>query len=164
MSCALLFLLGAMGLLASACSVAHRDDGPALHESDFEPVTESAAAARSANTAPRRMAFGSEIAVPPAFLAGFAASTAAVESPRAEPEQGQQQGQDQRQGAAAQGPPGTAPSSEEGENSAEALSNKLANPLASLISVPFQSNFDFGIGPDNGFRYTMNFQPVVPVS
>jgi hypothetical protein len=36
--------------------------------------------------------------------------------------------------------------------------------VSSLISVPFQSNFDFNIGDENGWRYTMNFQPVVPVS
>jgi hypothetical protein len=30
--------------------------------------------------------------------------------------------------------------------------------------VPFQNNFDFGLGPnDNGFRYTLNFQPVIPL-
>lgn len=45
----------------------------------------------------------------------------------------------------------------------QALAKKLANPIASLISVPFQNNFDFGMGPDkHGFRYTMNFQPVIP--
>ena len=45
------------------------------------------------------------------------------------------------------------------------LAKQLANPVASLISVPFQSNFDFNIGPaDDGFRYTLNVQPVVPIS
>ena len=45
------------------------------------------------------------------------------------------------------------------------LAKKLSNPIASLISVPFQNNFDFGLGPnDNGFRYTLNFQPVIPVA
>ena len=48
---------------------------------------------------------------------------------------------------------------------AQALAKKLANPISSLISVPFQNNFDFGMGPDkDGFRYTMNFQPVIPVA
>jgi hypothetical protein len=43
------------------------------------------------------------------------------------------------------------------------LAQQLQNPIASLISVPFQSNLDFGAGRhDNGFGYTMNFQPVVP--
>ncbi|HEY4416966.1 MAG TPA: transporter [Verrucomicrobiae bacterium] len=45
------------------------------------------------------------------------------------------------------------------------LAEKLSNPVASLISVPFQNNFDFGGGPNNkGFRYTLNFQPVIPIS
>ncbi len=45
------------------------------------------------------------------------------------------------------------------------LAKQLANPVASLISVPLQNNFDFGIGPDDdGFRYTLNVQPVIPIS
>lgn len=44
------------------------------------------------------------------------------------------------------------------------LAMQLANPISSLISVPFQSNFDFDVGDDDGFRYTLNTQPVVPFS
>lgn len=45
------------------------------------------------------------------------------------------------------------------------LAQDLANPLASLISVPFQANYDRGIGPsDDGERLTTNIQPVVPFS
>jgi hypothetical protein len=45
------------------------------------------------------------------------------------------------------------------------LAKKLANPVAALISVPFQFNYDRGIGPaDNGHRYQLNVQPVVPIS
>ena len=46
--------------------------------------------------------------------------------------------------------------------SAQALADKLANPVASMISVPFQNNTDWGIGPDNGSKNTLNIQPVIP--
>ncbi|WP_094967853.1 hypothetical protein [Winogradskyella aurantia] len=47
---------------------------------------------------------------------------------------------------------------------ADALAKKLQNPVANLISVPLQNNFDFRIGEANGDRYTLNIQPVVPIS
>jgi hypothetical protein len=49
------------------------------------------------------------------------------------------------------------------DNPAE-LAKKLQNPVADLISVPLQNNWDFGIGPAEAMRYTVNIQPVIPLS
>ena len=50
------------------------------------------------------------------------------------------------------------------KDDAAELAKKLQNPVASLISVPLQSNWDFGIGSANAMRYTLNIQPVIPFS
>ncbi len=44
------------------------------------------------------------------------------------------------------------------------LAKQLANPVSSLISVPFQANWDFGIGVNDASRFTLNVQPVIPLS
>lgn len=45
---------------------------------------------------------------------------------------------------------------------AQAIAKQLSNPVASLVSVPFQLNFDQGVGPDDDQRFVLNFQPVMP--
>jgi hypothetical protein len=46
--------------------------------------------------------------------------------------------------------------------SADELAKQTQNPIASLISVPFQGNWDFGIGDRDATGTLLNFQPVVP--
>ena len=53
----------------------------------------------------------------------------------------------------------------EEDTKTEKLAKQLQNPVASLISVPFQNNFYTGLGTaQNGSRYLLRFQPVVPFS
>ena len=42
------------------------------------------------------------------------------------------------------------------------LAKKTQNPVADLISIPFQNNFNFGVGPKNVTQYVLNVQPVIP--
>lgn len=46
----------------------------------------------------------------------------------------------------------------------EDLAKKTQNPLSNLISLPFQNNTNFGIGPDDEIQNVLNIQPVIPIS
>ena len=50
------------------------------------------------------------------------------------------------------------------ELSAEELAKLAQNPVGNLISVPFQNNTNFNVGPENGTQNILNIQPVIPVS
>jgi hypothetical protein len=56
-----------------------------------------------------------------------------------------------------------APSADEAA-SAATLAKQTLNPVANLISVPFQYNADFDIGPSGATRSLLNIQPVIPLS
>lgn len=61
------------------------------------------------------------------------------------------------------GSPGTTagPDSSQTESNTD-LAKKLQNPVADLISVPFQSNTNFGVGPLDDTQEVLNIQPVIP--
>jgi hypothetical protein len=44
-----------------------------------------------------------------------------------------------------------------------ALRAKTQNPVSDLVSVPFQNNFNFGVGPENVTQWVLNVQPVIPL-
>ena len=48
--------------------------------------------------------------------------------------------------------------------SVEELARKAQNPIANLISLPFQNNTNFGVGPLDRTQNVLNIQPVIPVS
>jgi hypothetical protein len=51
-----------------------------------------------------------------------------------------------------------------GEPSAEDLAKAAQNPIGNMISVPFQNNTNFGVGPEGGTQNILNIQPVIPFS
>jgi hypothetical protein len=50
-----------------------------------------------------------------------------------------------------------------GDVSQEKLEKDVQNPVADLISVPFQNNLNYPIGPFNRYENVMNIQPVIPI-
>jgi hypothetical protein len=72
--------------------------------------------------------------------------------------------------AAADEPGGGGASEETGKAEAkgglsqEELAKLAQNPIANMISIPFQNNFNFGVGPNDVCQYVLNFQPVIPIT
>lgn len=51
-----------------------------------------------------------------------------------------------------------------GKQSAEELAKLAQNPIANLISVPFQNNTNFDVGPEGGTQNILNIQPVISIT
>jgi hypothetical protein len=44
------------------------------------------------------------------------------------------------------------------------IAKQAQNPVASLISVPFQNNLNFGVGPKSGEQDVLDIEPVIPIT
>ena len=51
-----------------------------------------------------------------------------------------------------------------GADDQEDLAKESQNPIGNIISLPFENNFDFGVGPKDAFVYSLNLKPVYPVN
>src|SRR5258706_6249713 len=45
-----------------------------------------------------------------------------------------------------------------------ALVRAARNPLTDVISIPFQNNVNFGVGPGNDVQNVLNIQPIIPIN
>ena len=46
----------------------------------------------------------------------------------------------------------------------EDLAKESQNPIGNIISLPFENNFDFGVGEEDAFVYSLNLKPVYPMT
>jgi hypothetical protein len=63
-------------------------------------------------------------------------------------------------------PPASTPAGSAGEQQAAlqaALIKASQNPVGNIAIIPFQNNFNYGVGPYARYQYNLNVQPVVPV-
>ncbi len=57
---------------------------------------------------------------------------------------------------------GFAVAEDDAASDAEALAKTIQNPLAAMVTLPFQMNYNKGIGPFDRTMTNLNMQPVVP--
>jgi hypothetical protein len=60
-------------------------------------------------------------------------------------------------------PAGASGQAQPSAGDAAELAKKSQNPVSDLISVPFQSNWNYGFGPERRTQYVLNIQPVIPI-
>src|SRR6478672_89790 len=58
----------------------------------------------------------------------------------------------------------SAVAAQEDDRDAGELAKAAQNPIADMISLPFQNNFNFNVGPHEQLQNLLNIQPVVPIS
>jgi len=59
--------------------------------------------------------------------------------------------------------PAPTPDAQDDKTQSQEIAKQLVNPVSSIRSFPFVNNVDFRLGTkQHGFRYTMNFQPLLP--
>jgi hypothetical protein len=45
----------------------------------------------------------------------------------------------------------------------QAIVKLSQNPVGNITAIPFQNNFNYGLGPYTRFQYNLNIQPVIPI-
>ncbi|MGO4677594.1 transporter, partial [Bosea sp. 2YAB26] len=50
------------------------------------------------------------------------------------------------------------------EKSTDDLAKAAQNPVADMISLPFQNNSNFNVGPHKQLQNVLNIQPVIPIT
>lgn len=65
--------------------------------------------------------------------------------------------------ASAQQTGGSSTGSGSGNSDLTEIAKKTQDPTAEIITVPFQSNFNFGTGPGEDMQFLLNIEPVIPI-
>jgi hypothetical protein len=65
--------------------------------------------------------------------------------------------------ATPQAEPSTEPEHGDSGDQGQNLAAQLTNPIADLASIPFQFNWNSGVGPSHELQLVLNIQPVVPI-